>query len=259
MPGMSGTPTAGGISQATADAAYLKLAGSNGVSLGGDGVTAPTVTFVDSSNNTLNLTALGPSSGTARSLTISAAGLTGNRVRTLLDANGVEVLDTAAQTLTNKTLTSPTLNSPVINTEPGYVALNAAYTNATTTFSNTALSVSVVSGRTYSFRVVLFVADSTAADGIKVDFNGGSAAATDFRAHATLFDTALLLSTQVTALATSISQATVTGNGMFECYGTFVPSSSGTFIVRAAQNAHTAGTLTIQRGSHLQIKDVNAV
>lgn len=42
--------------------------------------------------------------------------LTSSRVITVPDADGVLVLDTATQTLTNKTLTSPTLTSPVLGT-----------------------------------------------------------------------------------------------------------------------------------------------
>lgn len=137
----------------------------------------------------------------------------------------------------------------------GRSTLAADYTNATTTFSNTALSITVISGRKYTFKSVLFISDSIAADGAKFDFNGGSAAATDFRVHCTLFDTALLLSTQATALATAFSQATVTGSGMFECYGSFEPSGAGTFILRAAQNAHTTGTLTVFRGSNIWVED----
>lgn len=138
----------------------------------------------------------------------------------------------------------------------GRSTLAADYTNATTTFSNTALSITVQSGRKYNFHSILFTSDSLAADGAKYDFNGGTAAATNFRAHCTLFDTALLQSTQVTALATAFTQATQTGNGMFECYGSFEPSGAGTFIIRAAQNAHTTGTLTVARGSFIWVEDM---
>ena len=138
----------------------------------------------------------------------------------------------------------------------GRSTLAANYTNATTTFSNTALSITVTNARKYTFRMALFVSNSIAADGAKFDFNGGTATATDFRAHCTLFDTALLLSSQVTALATAFSQATVTGNAMMECYGTLEPSATGTLVVRAAMNAATTGTLTVFRGSHIWVEDM---
>ena len=135
--------------------------------------------------------------------------------------------------------------------------LQADQTNATTTFANiNNCSFSVTSGRRNQFRGVFFLSDSTAADGAKIDFNGGAATATNFRVHCAAFDTVLALSTQVTALSCSIAATTLAGSGMFECYGTFEPSSSNTFIPRFAQNAHTTGTLTLARGSHLQMMDV---
>ena len=139
----------------------------------------------------------------------------------------------------------------------GWVALNANYTNATASMTATALSVAVVTGRTYSVHARLQLADSLAADGVIVDFDGGSATATDVRLHCTLFDTALVASEQGTTLANDYQAATVTGDAQFECSGSFVPSSTGTFIIRASQNAHTTGTLTIYRGSWLHVDEVN--
>lgn len=138
---------------------------------------------------------------------------------------------------------------------PGSV-LAADYTNATAAMTNTALSTPVVGGRKYTFIAALFVVDSIAADGAQIDFNGGTATATNFRVHCLVFDTALLKSQQATALATAISQATVTGAGLIECYGAFEPATTGTLVVRAAQVAHTTGTLTVTRGSTLQLTDV---
>lgn len=146
----------------------------------------------------------------------------------------------------------------------GELALNADYTNATTTFSNTALSATLISGRTYNFSLNLLASDSTAADGMKIDFNGGSATVTNFRVNCmatndTTGATVAFTAATSTALATVLNIATMasTGTHMITCNGTFVPSSSSTFIVRAAQNAHSTGTLTITRGSWLSIRDAN--
>jgi len=49
---------------------------------------------------------------------------------------------------------------------------------------------------------------------------------------------------------------TATGASQMECNGTFEPLAGGTFIVRAAEEADGGGTLTITRGSWLQIKDM---
>lgn len=144
----------------------------------------------------------------------------------------------------------------------GELALNANYTNATAGFTNTALSATVISGRTYSFTCCLFFDDSTAADGAQFDFNGGSAAATNFRAHATAANATgaalVLTNANSVALATAIQVAlALTTQACITIQGTFVPSGAGTFIVRAAQTAHSAGTLTVDRGSWLNIRDAN--
>lgn len=142
----------------------------------------------------------------------------------------------------------------------GEVALNANYTNATASFTSTTLSVAVVSGRTYSFDLNLMFSDSTAVDGAQFDFNGGSAAATNFDVHCTAANnvgTALgITNAASTALVTAVQVAlALTSQTGLICRGSFVPSGSGTFIVRGAQTAHTAGTLTINRGSWLNVRD----
>lgn len=135
-----------------------------------------------------------------------------------------------------------------------YLAANA--TNATATLANTGLSVTVKNGRRYSFKCILYVSDSTAAEGVQIDFGGGSATATNFRAHVTGFDTALPLNTQVTTLTTPAGAGTFTGAGMIEVHGSLEPSSDGTFAPRFAQNTHAVGTLTLFRGSHLLMWDM---
>ena len=149
-----------------------------------------------------------------------------------------------------------------VQNSAGELALNADYTNATATFSNTNLSATLVSGRTYSFTAALFMADSTAADGMKLDFNGGAATITNFRVSCaatndTTGATVAFTAATSTTLAGVINIPTMasTGTHAVVCEGTIVPSSSNTFILRAAQNAHTTGTLTVYRGSGLSIRD----
>ena len=135
------------------------------------------------------------------------------------------------------------------------------YTNATASMTNTALSVTVVSGTTYLLEAALFVADSTAADGVAIDFDGGAATATTFIVSCGLIDgTGASAASQVNgtsvALATDINASAITRNvvHLYHCNGTFVPSSSSTLIVRASQNAHTTGTLTMWAGSWLRLE-----
>lgn len=138
----------------------------------------------------------------------------------------------------------------------GQSRVAADVTNTTTTMAAiTGLSATVVSGRHYTGRLIVFCSNSVAADGLKFDFDGGSAAMTSFRAHGTLFDTALLLSSQTTALATDFVAATVTGSAVFECHFGFTPSGNGTFIPRFAENATTTGTATATRNSYMILDD----
>ena len=137
----------------------------------------------------------------------------------------------------------------------GQSFLAADATNATTTMANTGLSVTVTTGRKYGFKCILFLDNSLDADGMKIDFDGGTATATNFRAHVTVFDNALNLSTQVTALATDVAATTIVGNTLVEVEGSFEPSSIGTFIPRFAGNTAVSGTLTLARGSNLTLFD----
>lgn len=149
---------------------------------------------------------------------------------------------------------------PWVQQTAGYSMLAADYSNATAAFTNTALSITVINGRKYTFQAELFHIDSTAADGAQFDFNGGTATATNFRVHCLHYDqtAAVLKSTQVTALASVADSVASTGTGqnLTTCNGSFEPSASGTFIIRGAQVAHTAGTLTVNRGSHIWVMDV---
>lgn len=133
----------------------------------------------------------------------------------------------------------------------GEAYLGTNQTNATTTPVSTTLSATLQAGRNYGFKFIGYLSDSISTDGAVIDFDGGTATATNFRTQCTAFDTALNLSQQVSALATDIAATTFTGNGMFECHGSITVNAAGTFIPRFFQNAHTTGTLTILVGSHL--------
>lgn len=137
--------------------------------------------------------------------------------------------------------------------------LAGVWTNASTTLTSvSALTRDVLAGRSYTFRMVLYTSDPDSTEGVKLDFNGGTATATNFRAHCTAYDSApaLELSAQAAALADLLTAATVSGAALVECSGTIEPATAGTLIPRAAQNVHNAGTLTIARGSHLLLEDV---
>lgn len=140
-----------------------------------------------------------------------------------------------------------------IQDSPNTATASDLATTSTTLGSITGLSANIRNGSSYSFRLIVYAADSLAADGAKFDFDGGTATFSNARVHCTGFDTALVLSSQTSAIATDFALTTVTGDSMFECYGTLTASGSGTFIPRFAQNAHTTGTLTVYKGSHLLV------
>jgi len=102
----------------------------------------------------------------------------------------------------------------------------------------------------------LYSADSTAGDGAQFDLNGGSATVSAIVGQIVTFDSTTLFVTRITALSTAQSIATYNNSGMQFITGTFTASSNGTFIVRAAQNTHSTGTLTISQGSWMRVWDM---
>lgn len=124
-------------------------------------------------------------------------------------------------------------------------------TNATDTAASTGLSITVRSGRKYSFTAVLFLSDSVAAEGAKIDFGGGTATETYFRGKCEASDTTSLGISHVDDITDTVSVATITGDGSIVCDGSFEAGGAGTFIPRFSQVAHVTGTLTLYRGSHI--------
>jgi hypothetical protein len=142
----------------------------------------------------------------------------------------------------------------------GDVRVTADVTNATTTFSNiTDLSVTLIAGRKYSGRLVIKCSDSTAADGIKFDFGGGSATMTSFAAGITAnIQGATLGVTDSSALATAFTATAMngTGNHWIVIEFALVCNAAGTLIPRFAQNSHSTGTATLSANSKMIVKDM---
>lgn len=133
--------------------------------------------------------------------------------------------------------------------------LAADLVNSTTLFANIAgLTANVLAGRKYTFRVTLFINDSLA-EGVKFDLAGGTATATNLRASYLGWDSGLILSTHVAALATVASVDNFAGVGKIEIEGALEPAAGGTFIPRMAQKTHVAGSLTILRGSSMLVQE----
>lgn len=194
---------------------------------------------VDASGAAESCTALSASNaGTATALAADPADCSANQYATSIAASGA---------LTCSAVT----NTQVSGLLEAYVASNQ--TNATATPASTTLSVTVASSGHYRGRMVLYVADSQAAEGVLADFDGGAATMTDFRAHCTILDTALIKTVQTSAIATDVAIATATGDSVIECDMGFTVNAGGTFIPRFAQNSHSSGTATLYKNSFLAL------
>jgi hypothetical protein len=134
-------------------------------------------------------------------------------------------------------------------------------TNVTTTLANiTGLSFITLAGRKYTAgKILLFVENVTAADGIKLDLDGGTGTWTSFRATYKVYDTSQagpIASGTVTAIATDITVATVTGAAWVEIEFAGVANAAGTFIPRFAKNSDAAGAaLTCRIDSNMTVQD----
>lgn len=143
----------------------------------------------------------------------------------------------------------------------GRARLTANATNATATMSNlTDLSMTLIAGRKYTGRLVVFANNSTAAEGLQFDFNGGSATFTsiEFGFAATPPGSGLTLGTLTsTAAGTAVTATTATtADAVYTIEFTCVCNAAGTIIPRFAEVSHTSGTATVKLGSNFWLEDM---
>lgn len=121
----------------------------------------------------------------------------------------------------------------------------------------TGLTATVVAGRKYFGELVVFCSEATAVDGLRLDFDGGTATMTSFEAQGYVTDTIGVRSlARTSALATDITDTTTTGDSMAVVKFAFVVNAGGTFIPRVAKEADAAGaTLTVKVNTHMWIED----
>lgn len=142
--------------------------------------------------------------------------------------------------------------------DAGIARNTADVTNATTTFATLPdLTINVLAGRKYIGVVKIKCNNSTAAEGIKFDFNGGTATITSFWAAASemVGGTTVLGTVISTSLAGVINYTTITGETLIEITISFVVNAAGTLIPRFAENSHAAGTATVELGSFIRLDD----
>jgi hypothetical protein len=222
-----------GPSSAT-DNAIVRFDGTTGKLVQNSAVTVADTTGVIA--GTQGVTLSGSSSGTTALVASAAAGTT---TATLQAVTGTIAL------------TSQSLRTEV----------TADVTNATATMANlTDLTMTLVAAGVYVGEAVFKCADSTAAEGISFDFDGGTATMTAFAAGAGLITggTTVAVTTVSSALATDLNWTTITGETWLVVKIGLTVNAGGTLIPRFCQGtAHTSGTATTSRGSYLLLNRVS--
>lgn len=131
--------------------------------------------------------------------------------------------------------------------------------NATTSFVNLSdLSRTLVSGRKYFGRLSMKCNNTAATEGIKFDFNGGTATMTNFWAAGGVLasgGTDVIGTTTSTSLAGVINFTTLTGETGIVIEFSMVCNAGGTFIPRFAENSTAVGTATVELGSFISMLD----
>jgi hypothetical protein len=132
-------------------------------------------------------------------------------------------------------------------------------TNATATMSNiTDLTINVQAGRKYSGTFAFIANNSTAAEGVQFDFNGGSATVTSIQFMFESTPPGVTLGTvNSAAIGTAITATTVTTTDRaYKVYFDVVVNAGGTLIPRVAEVSHTSGTVTVKAGSTSLLNDL---
>lgn len=155
------------------------------------------------------------------------------------------------------------------NTTAGWIQNSAGESRVTTsnvttvsiTPANiTGLSATVIASRKYRGELVVYCSEATAADGLRIDFDGGAATMTSFIAQGSVQDDTSVrgmgANGRTTAIATDFVETTITGNTIMRLTFAFVVNAAGTFIPRVAKEADAAGaTLTVTVGSYMTLED----
>lgn len=142
----------------------------------------------------------------------------------------------------------------------GVAQLNANFTSTSTTMANTNLSRTVITGRSYAFRLLLPINNATAGDGFKCDFDGGNATMTTFLACAKTAGTITEGVVTSAALDTDFTFTSATSTSFVIIEGSIKVNAGGTLTLRAAKNSDAAGaTMTLLAGARLELNDMVAV
>lgn len=167
-------------------------------------------------------------------------------------ANGGTNASTAAAALSNLGAVATT---SILRAE-----VTANVTNITNTMANlTDLTVTLAAAGVYVGEMVLKCSNSTAAEGIAVDFDGGASTMTAFAAGAGVLTggTTVAVTTVSSAIATDFDWSTITGETWITFRIGCTVNAGGTLIPRFREStAHSTGIATIFQGSYLLLTKV---
>lgn len=150
-----------------------------------------------------------------------------------------------------------------VQNSAGDLITAADQTVDSTTLANATslVTVSIATTRKIAFEGYFpFTAGDTVADGIKMDFDQGTATATYFIADFSLMDGnafVTLTNARTAAIATDTSVAATTNTDfVVRVSGNIVINGAGTFGFRFAKNADAGTGLTLKRGARLRLWDM---
>lgn len=156
----------------------------------------------------------------------------------------------------SSTTQQPTAPGTVSVSSPARTGASGAQTNATATMANLAdLTLSVAAGQKVAGSLTIFGNNSAGAEGLKFDFNGGTATFTsiEFGFEATPVG-ATVGTAASTAIGTAVTATAVaTTDACYRIAFAGVANAAGTLIPRFAEVSHTSGTATVQINSTLSI------
>jgi hypothetical protein len=243
------------------------------------GAVPTTTNYVEVSHDGTNALVVDPT-GNAINFGSTIQHRTSNTNRVTVDAGGVTVASGNTFDFSSTTHSSQTPDTGLKRAAAGIVATtdgssgagwiqNTAgrsrvttsnVTNNTTTMAAiTGLTFTTIAGRKYAGKLGLWVSNSTAANGIKFDLDGGAGTWTSIQ---TAFSSNLGGNTlgviSGTAIATDLTVTTLAGTGTYYLEITFagVANAAGTVIPRFAENSTGGGLASVIVDSFMMVEDM---
>ncbi len=170
------------------------------------------------------------------------------------------VCDGAATASALQLATTSVATTNWLRQSSGVARMTAPITSVAATFTAlTDLTLTLIAGRKYIGQLVLFAKNSTAAEGLQFNLNGGGATMTSiiYGFSATPPGASLALGVLTsTALATALTVTTATtADAVYVIPVALVCANAGTIIPQLAEVSHSAGTATVETNSYFYLVD----